>query len=277
MREQRQQRREQVGLVQGQVNLGGKTGLSVLKTKNLGVRFGERWIFRGLTTELLRGDRLGVIGRNGSGKTTLLKTLLTKLAATEGEVKLGTNLEVGVFDQLHEGLKLDQTVMDNVLDGATSIPVPGGSKHVLGYLQDFLFTPEQARGPASRLSGGERNRLALARILARPCNLLVLDEPTNDLDLETMDFLEGLLLGFPGTIILVSHDREFLDQVVTAVLVIDDKGGISEYVGGYEDRYLFPSETRGEAKRLGSSQTRDEKSKAPKSKKLGFKEKRELE
>jgi ATP-binding cassette subfamily F protein uup len=190
---------------------------------------------RDFTTTILRGDRVGIIGPNGSGKTTLLRLLLGELAPDAGTVRLGTGLEVAYFDQLREQLDPDQSVFDTIADGAEWIRVGGAQRHVHGWLQDFLFPPERARTPVRALSGGERNRLMLARLFTRPFNLLVMDEPTNDLDLETLDLLEERLQEFGGTLLLVSHDREFLDDVVTSTLVLEGGGRVGEYVGGYSD------------------------------------------
>jgi ATP-binding cassette subfamily F protein uup len=183
----------------------------------------------------MRGDRIGLIGPNGSGKTTLLKLLLGELAPQTGEVKLGSNLQVAYFDQYRATLREDWNAIENVAEGRESVEINGRHKHVIGYLQDFLFTPERARAPITRLSGGERNRLLLAKLFAQPSNLLVMDEPTNDLDVETLELLEELLFDYPGTLLLVSHDRDFLDNVVTSTLVMEGNGGVGEYVGGYSD------------------------------------------
>src|SRR5690606_8161214 len=187
------------------------------------------------TATVLRGDRIGLVGPNGSGKTTLLKLLLGELQPQSGEVKLGTNLQVAYFDQYRATLREDWNAMENVAGGRDFVEVNGSRKHVLAYLQDFLFTPERARAPITRLSGGERNRLLLARLFAQPSNLLVMDEPTNDLDVETLELLEDLLADYNGTLLLVSHDRDFLDNVVTSTLVMEGDGRVGEYVGGYSD------------------------------------------
>ena len=180
-------------------------------------------------------DKIGIIGPNGSGKTTLIRLLLGELRPDRGSVRLGTRLDIVHFDQRRASLDLDASVADNLGQGRTAIEVDGRSRHVMSYLQDFLFTPEQARAPARVLSGGERNRLLLAMLFTRPCNLLVMDEPTNDLDLETLELLEARLVDWPGTLLLVSHDREFLDNIVTSTLVMETGGRVGEYVGGYSD------------------------------------------
>jgi ATP-binding cassette subfamily F protein uup len=196
---------------------------------------GERPIVRDLTTTIMRGDRVGLIGPNGSGKTTLLRLLLGELAPDAGTIRMGTGLEIAYFDQLREQLDPERSVFDSVADGAEFVQVGGARRHVHGYLEDFLFRPERARTPVGALSGGERNRLLLARLFTRTFNLLVMDEPTNDLDLETLDLLEALLVEFSGTLLLVSHDRAFLDITVTSTLVFEGGGRIGEYVGGYSD------------------------------------------
>ena len=190
---------------------------------------------RDFSTTILRGDRVGVIGPNGSGKTTLLRVLLGELSPRIGTVRLGTRLTVAYSDQLREGLDEERTVAENLGDGSDTVTVNGRSRHVIGYLQDVLFSPDRARSPVRVLSGGERNRLQLAKLFTKPFNLLVLDEPTNDLDIETLDLLEDLLLEYAGTLLLVSHDRAFLNNVVTSTLVIAADGTVAEYVGGYDD------------------------------------------
>jgi len=190
---------------------------------------------RDFSTRVLRGDRIALIGPNGSGKSTLLKLLLGQLAPQSGSVEQGTKLQIAYFDQYRSTLREDWNALDNVSEGQEFIDINGSRKHVLGYLQDFLFSPERARAPITRLSGGERNRLLLAKLFAQPSNLLVMDEPTNDLDVETLELLEELLDGYPGTLLLVSHDRDFIDAVATSCLVMEGGGRIGEYVGGYSD------------------------------------------
>jgi ATP-binding cassette subfamily F protein uup len=202
-----------------------------------GVRFGyaDTPVIDDLSTTILRGDRVGIIGPNGSGKTTLLRILLGGLRPQQGTLRHGTNLEIAYFDQLQAQLDPEKTVRENVSDGADTLSINGCRRHVIGYLEDFLFTTEQAASPVKYLSGGEHNRLLLARLFAKPSNLLVLDEPTNDLDIETLELLEELLLDYPGTLLLVSHDREFLNNVVTSTLVLEGGGRVKEYAGGYDD------------------------------------------
>src|SRR5690606_1077853 len=192
-------------------------------------------VVRDFSTTILRGDRIGLVGANGSGKTTLLKLLLGELVPTAGEVRQGSNLQVAYFDQYRATLREDWNAIENVAEGRESVTINGRQKHVVGYLQDFLFTAERARAPITRLSGGERNRLLLARLFAQPSNLLVMDEPTNDLDVETLELLEELLADYAGTLLLVSHDRDFLDTVVTSTLGMEGEGRVGEYVGGYAD------------------------------------------
>tara|TARA_R110002073_G_scaffold97812_5_gene224618 strand:+ start:8817 stop:10598 length:1782 start_codon:yes stop_codon:yes gene_type:complete len=242
LREERAQRRDRTGQVRATLQESDRTGQLVLRTKKLSKAFGDTTIVKDLDFEVMRGDRIGLIGPNGCGKTTLIRLLLGELEPDSGEVREGTKLEVARFDQLHGQLDPNKTVVENVCDHADTVTIGNRSRHVLGYLQDFLFSPEQARGPITKLSGGERNRLQLARLLAKPCNVLVLDEPTNDLDLETLDLLEGLLFDFQGTLILVSHDREFLDNVVTSSLVFEPGGGVREQIGAVDWTSLRPVE-----------------------------------
>jgi ATP-binding cassette subfamily F protein uup len=222
----------------------------------------------------MRGDRIGIIGPNGVGKTTLLKLLLGELSPQQGSVRLGTNLQIIYFDQLREQLDPDLTVQQNLAGDQDTVVIGGKSRHVIGYLQDFLFSPDRIRSPVRILSGGERNRLLLARLFTREANVLVLDEPTNDLDLETLDLLEELLADFKGTLFLVSHDRAFLNRVVTSTIVFEGHGQISEYVGGYDD-WLRQRPQPENAPR--SKEPLKEKPKKARSRKLTFKEKRELE
>jgi len=232
---ERQARRERVGTVRLQAQEGERSGKLVVDARDVSFSYGDRAIARDFSTTIMRGDRVGLIGPNGSGKTTLLRLLLGELSPDAGTIRLGTNLELAYFDQLREQLDPDRSVFDSIADGADFVDLRGGRKHVHGYLEDFLFSPDRARTPVRALSGGERNRLLLARLFTRTFNFLVLDEPTNDLDIETLDLLEELLLEFSGTLVLVSHDRAFLDNVVTSTLVLEGKGVIGEYAGGYTD------------------------------------------
>ncbi|TCZ88674.1 ATP-binding cassette domain-containing protein [Lysobacter sp. N42] len=235
MREERAQRRELTGKVRMEAAQAEASGRKVIEARDVSVALGGRELLRGFSTTIFRGDRIGLIGPNGSGKTTLLKTLLGELSPDSGEVKLGSGLQIAYFDQYRATLREDWNAIENVAEGREFVELNGSRKHVIGYLQDFLFTPERARAPITRLSGGERNRLLLARLFAQPSNLLVMDEPTNDLDVETLELLEDLLADYAGTLLLVSHDRDFLDGVVTSTLVMEGEGRVGEYVGGYSD------------------------------------------
>ena len=235
MRSERAERRAQVGNVRMDTAQAGASGRKVIEARDVAFAYDGRPMLRDFSTTVLRGDRIGLVGPNGSGKTTLLRLLLGELAPQSGEVRLGTQLQVAYFDQYRATLREDWNAIENVAEGRDFVEVGGSRKHVLGYLQDFLFTPERARAPITRLSGGERNRLLLARLFAQPSNLLVMDEPTNDLDVETLELLEELLADYPGTLLLVSHDRDFLDNVVTSTLVMEGDGRVGEYVGGYSD------------------------------------------
>jgi ATP-binding cassette subfamily F protein uup len=235
MRNERAERRAQTGNVRMATAQAGESGKKVIEAKQVEFAHGGNLLVRDFSATVLRGDRIGLVGPNGSGKTTLLKLLLGELAPQAGEVRQGTQLQVAYFDQYRATLREDWNAIENVAEGRESVTVGGKSKHVIGYLQDFLFSPERARAPITRLSGGERNRLLLARLFAQPSNLLVMDEPTNDLDVETLELLEELLADYPGTLLLVSHDRDFLDNVVTSILAMEGDGRIGEYVGGYSD------------------------------------------
>ncbi len=235
MREERAARRALAGTVRLQVERADPSGRVVFEAEDVTKSFGGSVVVGGFSATIMRGDRVGVIGPNGAGKTTLLRLLLGELAPDAGEVRRGANVQVAYYDQQREQLDPERTVFDTIGDGGDVVVVAGRSRHVNGYLRDFLFPPERARLPVKALSGGERNRLLLARLFTRPGNVLVLDEPTNDLDLETLELLESQLVEWPGTLILVSHDRVFLDNVVTSTLVFEGGGRVAEYVGGYED------------------------------------------
>jgi ATP-binding cassette subfamily F protein uup len=300
LRNERAQRRDVVGRAKAHVQEADRSGRLVLRAT--GVDFAwkpDEPIAKGLDLEIQRGDRVGIVGPNGAGKSTLLRLLLGELEPSAGEVRQGTQLEIARFDQLHGTLDERRTVAENVCGDGDTVFIDGQPRNIYSYLSDFLFTPDQARGPITKLSGGERNRLQLAATLAKPCNLLVLDEPTNDLDLETLELLEELLAGFGGTLLLVSHDREFLENVVTSVLARNPRpgGGLSpwtEYLGGYEDwqrvvqREREAAEAQVKAQSKAQSQAKPaNKPKAaapkaaakpePKPRKLTFTEKHELE
>jgi ATP-binding cassette subfamily F protein uup len=235
LRVERRARRERTGNVKLEMQEAERSGKLVVEVRNASIALGGRTIVKALSTTIMRGDRVGVIGPNGSGKTTLLRMLIGELAPDSGTVRLGTGIELAYFDQLRDQLDPEQSVFDSIADGAEFVTIGAGRKHVVGYLQDFLFPPERAQTPVAALSGGERNRLLLARLFTRTFNVLVLDEPTNDLDIETLDLLEELLLDFSGTLLVVSHDRAFLDAVATSTLVFEGGGTVGEYVGGYSD------------------------------------------
>lgn len=235
MREERRLRREQIGRASLELQEAGLSGRKVITAQNVCFDWDGQPVIRDFSTRIMRGDKVGLIGPNGCGKTTLLKILLGQLAPRSGILEHGTNLEIATFDQHREALDENLTVAQNVNGDDTHVTINGAKRHVLGYLQDFLFAPDRARTPVKVLSGGERNRLLLAKLFTRPANVIVLDEPTNDLDMETLDLLENLLVEFSGTVLLVSHDRAFLNEVITHSLVFEGGGVITESVGGYDD------------------------------------------
>jgi ATP-binding cassette subfamily F protein uup len=235
MREERAAVRARMGTVRLQVEHADPTGRMVFEAEGVSKAFDGNTVVRGFSARIMRGDRVGLIGPNGVGKTTLLRLLLGELTPDEGAVRQGANVQVAYYDQQREQLDPERTVFDTIGDGSEVVTVAGQARHVNGYLRDFLFPPERARSPVKALSGGERNRLLLARLFTRPANVLVMDEPTNDLDLETLELLEAQLVDWPGTLLLVSHDRVFLDNVVTSTLVFEGDGRVAEFVGGYED------------------------------------------
>jgi len=235
MREEFNARRNVEGKASMQLNVAEQSGKIVIEAEHISHAFDDKTICRNFSVKILRGDKIGLIGPNGCGKTTLLKILLGQLQPQQGKVKVGTKLELAYFDQFRAELELNKSVVDNLAEGSDYIEINGRSRHVISYLQDFLFTPDRLRQPVKSLSGGEQNRLILARLFSKPANLLVLDEPTNDLDLETLELLEELLLEYKGTLLLVSHDREFLDNVVTSSIVFEGRGVVKQYVGGYKD------------------------------------------
>ncbi len=279
MREGRRQRKELTGTVRMQLQDTQLSGRLVIEAKAISFAYKpDESIIRDFSTLIMRGDKIGVLGPNGSGKTTLIRILLKELAAQQGTVRYGTNLEVAYFDQSHAQLDYEKSVYENIADGSETLVINGAPRHIIGYLQDFLFTPSQSRSSVANLSGGERNRLLLARLFARPSNILVLDEPTNDLDIETLDLLEEFLLNYPGTVLLVSHDRNFLNNVVTSTLALEGNGIVKEYAGGYDDwlrqtktlRSQHPS-GNAPAKKIETKQTSE------RPRKLSFKEKKEIE
>jgi ATP-binding cassette subfamily F protein uup len=280
MREARRNRKELAGAVRMQSHNAQLSGNLVIEAKDISFGYTpEKPVISGFSTEIMRGDKIGVIGPNGSGKTTLLRVLLEELAPQKGSVRHGTNLDVAYFDQLHAQLDYDKSVYHNVADGNDTVVINGKPRHIIGYLQDFLFTPIQSRNAVSNLSGGERNRLLLARLFLRPSNVLVLDEPTNDLDIETLDLLEEFLLNYSGTVLVVSHDREFLNNVVTSTIAMEGNGIVKEYVGGYDDWVRQSKNSAVIEQQPGKAtvkQTR-QKQTSDKPRKLSFKEKKELE
>ena len=290
LRTERAARRERLGNVKLSLDAGARSGKLVAELEHVTKRFGDRTIVRDLSLVVMRGDRLGLIGPNGAGKTTLIRLILGALEPDEGRVRLGTNLGVAYFDQMRGELDPERTLADTISPGSEWIEIGGQRRHVLTYLGEFLFPPERVNAPVKTLSGGERNRLLLARLFARPANLLVLDEPTNDLDIESLELLEETLQGYAGTLLLVSHDRAFLDNVVTQTLVAEGGGKWQEYAGGYADWLVQrPAAPRGgdddrttpvaEARRSrgASSPTADAAGAATARVKLSFKEQRELE
>ena len=255
MRETRKRRRESLGKAKFKANVSENSGKVVAELTNVSHSFGNKTIINNFSTTILRGDRIGIVGGNGAGKTTLLKILLNKLSPDEGKVKLGTKMEIAYFDQLREHLDMEKNLVDNVSDGGDFIEINGKSKHVISYLSEFLFTPDRIRTPAKALSGGEQNRAILAKVFSKPANVLVLDEPTNDLDIETLELLEDILIKFEGTILLVSHDRKFMDNVVTSLMVFESNGKINEYVGGYSDWSI----KGGKLQKVGESKAKADK------------------
>ena len=278
LRLQRAARREQQGQVTLNVTAGERSGKIVADLENVNKVYGEKVIVKDFSATILRGDKIGLIGANGAGKTTLLKMILGEEAADSGKVKLGTKLQVAYFDQMRAQLNEEASLMDTIAPGSDWVEINGAKKHVMSYLNDFLFAPERARSPVKSLSGGERNRLLLARLFAKPANCLVLDEPTNDLDIDTLELLEELLEDYTGTVFLVSHDRTFLDNVVTQVIVAEGEGKWREFVGGYTDwervKSLAPAAAPAKAAAKGAAVTA---APAAKKAKLSYKEQRELE
>ena len=278
LREQRRERRELSGKVRMQISAENRSGRLVIETDNISYSYGAKTIIKDFTTTIQRGDKIGIVGPNGSGKTTLLKLLMGQLPPTQGEVRHGTNVEMAYFDQLRAQLDESKSILDNIGQGRDVITINGRSRNLMGYLEDFLFTRERARAPISALSGGERNRLLLARLFTQPANLLILDEPTNDLDIETLEVLEDLLLEYDGTLLLVSHDRAFLNNIVTSTYILDD-GYVTEYIGGYDDwhKQVDVTPASDSSKPVPSKQTAPNADNKSAPRKLSYNEKRELE
>jgi ATP-binding cassette subfamily F protein uup len=280
LRELRRERRELSGKVRMQISAENRSGRLVIEAENVSYSYADKNIISNFSTTIQRGDKIGIVGPNGSGKTTLLRILMGELPPLQGEVRHGANVEMAYFDQLRTQLDESKSVLDNVGQGRDTITINGRARNLMGYLEDFLFTRDRARAPISALSGGERNRLLLARLFTQPANLLILDEPTNDLDIDTLEVLEDLLLEYDGTLLLVSHDRAFLNNIVTSTLILDGTGNVSEYVGGYDDWHKQVEQIpASQIKPKADSVLRGE-SKAdskPAARKLSYNEKRELE
>ena len=281
LRAQRLERRERPGKVKMQIQAEKRSGKLVIEVENVSYSFGSQPIVSDFTTTIQRGDKVGIIGPNGSGKTTLLRLLLNELTPQTGSVEYGTNLEIAYFDQLRAQLDDSKSILDNVGQGRDTVTINGRTRNLMGYLEDFLFTRERVNAPISALSGGERNRLLLARLFARSANLLVLDEPTNDLDVETLEILEELLLEYDGTLLLVSHDRAFLNNIVTSTLAMDGNGKVTETVGGY-DEWKRQADSRDQsasdsAKPAATAQQESAPKDSSAPRKLTYKEQRALE
>jgi len=277
LREKRLSRREREGNARFAVSEARRSGKLVVDAEKVSFAYGDKKIIDAFSTTILRGDRIGIIGPNGSGKTTLLKVLLSELSISGGKIRLGTGIAIAYFDQLRAQLDETKSLKDNIANGSDRVFIGGVPRHIVGYLQDFLFPPEQIPAPVASLSGGERNRLLLAKLFATPSNVLVLDEPTNDLDAETLELLELRLLEYSGTILLVSHDRTFLNNVVTSTIVLEGGGRLKEYVGGYDD-WLRQSSKSDALLPAGPKELKTKRGRPPREKqKLSYKETRELE
>ena len=276
MRQERQQRREQQGVAKINLNQGGKSGKIVIEAEDLVAQFDDKIVIDNFSCRILRGDKVGIIGPNGCGKSTLIKILTGELEPNNGKIKIGTNLDIAYLDQHRSDIRDDLSVQDNV-SGNTEITINGQTKHIMGYLQDFLFSPSRVRAPAAKLSGGERNRLMLAKLFTKPFNFLILDEPTNDLDYETLELLEQLLMDYSGTLLLVSHDRTFLNNVVSSTIAFEGNGQVREYIGGYDDwlRQRSVQTTPKETVKSATKTNADTKTNKPE--KLSYKLQRELD
>jgi ABC transport system ATP-binding/permease protein len=282
LRSERAQRRLQQGTARLALEKGDASGKRVIEVKDICFGYGEKQIIKNFSTLIQRGDKIGLIGANGAGKSTLLKILLQQLVPDSGTVEQGTKLEIAYFDQLRDQLDPNLTVADTVADGNDFVEIAGNKRHVMSYLGDFLFAPARARSPVKSLSGGEKNRLLLARLFTRPANLIVMDEPTNDLDLETLELLEEKLVNYDGTLLLVSHDRAFLDNVVTSVYVLNGSGDVDEFVGGYTDWMSHVDQEKQNkpaivVKKTEAVSKQEKPVTTAKKKKLSFKEQQELE
>ena len=276
MRTVRKERRTLSGTVRMQAQEAERSGTKVVKVEGLEYGYDKTPVIKGFSTTIMRGDKVGIIGPNGAGKSTLLRLLLGELTPQEGVVEHGTHLQIAYFDQLREQLQDDKSVFYNVGDGNDFITLNGKQQHVIGYLQKFLFSPDRARTTVRVLSGGERNRLLLARLFTRPANVIVMDEPTNDLDVETLELLEDLLLDYKGSLLLVSHDRAFLNNVVTSTIVFEGEGEVNEYVGGYDDWIRQRKQIETSSKKQVKSKTDRQKKSPAQTRRLSYKEQREL-
>jgi ATP-binding cassette subfamily F protein uup len=276
LRAQRRARRERTGRIEIEQHSAAESGTLVFEAEHLGVEYDGRAVIRDFSGRIMRGDRIGLVGPNGAGKSTLIKALLGEIEIQHGKVRRGSRLEVAYYDQERAQLNLEQSVMENVSGRNDQVVVNGSSRHVSGYLQDFLFRPEQLHTPARALSGGERNRLLLARLFAQPANVLVMDEPTNDLDIDTLELVEEYVAEFPGTLLLVSHDRTFLDHVVTGLLVFEGDGVVGEFVGGYNDYIRYRRQRDAQQREPRDRSPAASPGTAPKARKLSYKDQREL-
>lgn len=280
MRDERSERRQKEGSATIKVSTAGLSGRDVIKATNVSFSYNNDLLIKDFTTRISRGDKIGIIGPNGCGKTTLVNILLKKIKGYTGDVELGSNLSITYFDQLRTKLDEKKNVWENVLPNGDTVTIDGHSKHIISYLQDFLFTPERAKTPILNLSGGERNRLLLAKLFTQPSNFLILDEPTNDLDAETLELLEELLVNFSGTLLLISHDREFLNNVVTGIYAFAENGSVKEFVGGYDDWLKLAKTSLADGKANPSVSKRDvfneKKKNRAKEKKLSYSDTKEL-
>ncbi len=283
LRETRSQRRELVGKANFSLATSGDSGKLVADLSDVSYAWGDKPVVKNFSTRIMRGDRIGLVGANGAGKSTLLKLILGELEPQGGSVKLGTNLQIAYFDQLRDQLDLNKNAVDNIAEGREFIDIDGKSKHIFSYLSDFLFSGERARTPLRALSGGERNRVLLAKLFSKSANLLVLDEPTNDLDVETLELLEDILTDYPGTLLLVSHDRAFLNNIVSSVIAFEGRGNVLEYVGGYDDwlrqggKWTQADELPASTAPVAEKNAVDAPKVAAKSKKLSYKFQKEFD